>query len=79
MTQLVLALQALGAHGEIALAGRWVALHGPRCMVYVAEMSWGSAYWTWCDHPTERAVEVYDDPAAAIRAGLRRAARPQPA
>lgn len=76
MTHLMTALVALGLSGEIALAGRLVALQGARCLLYVAEVDAGSTYLIWCDHPQERGVEAYDDPITAIEAGLRRAARP---
>jgi len=76
MTQLIGALQALGLEGEIALAGRWVTLQGECCAVYVVE-SRHDGYYTWCDDPHSRTLEFYSDPAKAIRAGLRRAARPE--
>jgi hypothetical protein len=77
MTRLVDALQALHLTGDIDLAGHWVKLPGPRCAVYVLELAWGAGYYTWCDHPRARTVEVYQDPVAAIQAGLRRAAQPE--
>ena len=75
MTRLIEALEPLGLDGEIALGGRWVKIQGERCAVYVVEAAWGAGYYTWCDDPEERAVQFYADPAAAILAGLRRAAR----
>jgi hypothetical protein len=74
MTPLVEALDALGLNGEIELAGRWVRLAGERCAVYIVEAAWGTGYYTWCDDERERAVQLYRDPATAIRAGLARAA-----
>ena len=78
MTRLVAALRALGAEGEIALAGHWVTLQGERCAVYVAEARAGGGYYTWCEAAEARVVEYYLDPTAAIEAGLRRAARRGP-
>ena len=78
MTRLVAALRALGVNGEIALAGHWVTLQGERCAVYVAEATSGGGYYTWCEAVEARAVEFYLDPATAIEAGLRRAARHDP-
>ena len=74
MTRLVEAVRALGLEGEITLAGRWLRLQGERHAVYVAEAPWNGGFYTWCDHPDERAVELYCDPTEAIHAGLRRAA-----
>ncbi len=39
----------------------------------MVEAAQGS-YYTWCDGRGERAVQFYNDPAEAIRAGLGRAA-----
>src|SRR5947209_1820112 len=75
MTRLVDTVKQLGLDGEISLLGRWVRLQAERCPVYVIEVSGGCGYYTWCDAPGERTVEPYLDPAEAIRAGLRRAAR----
>ena len=75
MTRLVEALLSSGIDGEIALGGRWVKLQGVRCAVYVVEAAWGAGYYTWCDDPEERTVQFYADPAGAVEAGLRRAAR----
>ncbi len=75
MTRLVEALRSLGLDGEIALSGRWVKLQGERSVVYVVEAAWGAGYYTWCDDREERAVQFYADPAEAVQAGLRRAAR----
>jgi hypothetical protein len=75
MTRLVDALQALDLGGEIELAGHLVKVPGPRCAVYVLELAWGAGYYTWCDHPQARTIQVYQDPVAAIEAGLRRAAQ----
>jgi hypothetical protein len=77
MTRLVEALRMLELEGEVSLAGRWLKLQGERATVYVAETSWGSGFYTWCDDPCERSVELYSDPVEAIQAGLRRAARPK--
>src|SRR5436853_2981894 len=77
-TRLIEALQALDLEGEVSLAGRWVKLQGARCAVYVVEAAWGTQYYTWCDDPAQSAVESYRDPVAAIQAGLRRAAGPEP-
>lgn len=74
MTRLVEALQTLGLDGDITQAGHWVTLRGEGCLVYVVEADWGRGYYTWCDTPDQRVVEQYDDPSAAIQAGLRRAA-----
>lgn len=76
MTELVNALRALGLEGEIASSGQWLTFEGELCTVYVVEATHGNAYYTWCDSPTARTVEFYADATAAIRAGLRRAARP---
>ena len=75
MTQLVEALQQLGLQGEISLSGRWVKLDGEVCGVYVVEAVSGTRFYTWCDDPQERAVELYHEPEEAIKAGLRRASR----
>jgi len=74
MTRLVDTLHKLGLNGEQRFDGRWVKFKGERCAVYVVEADWGNAYFAWCDDPQGRGVEFYRDPAAAIRAGLRRAA-----
>jgi hypothetical protein len=76
MTRLVCALEQLGLEGDIDLAGRWVKLRGARCAVFVAEADWGAGAYVWCDDPVDRALQYYDDPVAAIQAGLRRAALP---
>ena len=76
MARLVEALHALGLQGEVELSGRWVKLDGERCPVYVVEGAWGAGYYTWCDDPQDRSVELYHDPVEAIQAGLRRAAAP---
>ncbi len=76
MPRLVDALLALGMAGEIAGGGRWVKLRGARCPVYVAETSGGTHFYTWCDDPDAREVEVYRDPTQAILAGLHRASGP---
>jgi hypothetical protein len=78
MTRLVEALRDLELTGQVTLSGRWVTLDGERCRVYVAEAPRGDGFYTWCDDPADRAVEHHPDPTAAIRAGLRRAARPDP-
>ena len=75
MTRLVDTLHNLGLNGEQRFDGRWVKFEGERCSVYVIEADWGNGYYTWCDDPQGRTVEFYRDPAAAIQAGLRRAAR----
>lgn len=74
MTRLEEALCTLGLEGEISLAGRWAKLRGERGTVYVIEASWGRGYYTWCDAPLARSVELHSDPVEAIRAGLWRAA-----
>ncbi len=73
--RLVEALHELGLHGEVQLSGRWAKLDGERCTVYVVEAAWGVGYYTWCDDPLDRKVEVYHDPVEAIQAALRRAAK----
>jgi hypothetical protein len=75
MTQLVEALRALHLEGEVSLGERWAKLQGERCWVYVATAK-GGGYFSWCDHPLERAVAFYRDPIEAIQAGLQRAAKP---
>jgi hypothetical protein len=75
MTRLVDTVKQMGLDGEISLLGRWVRLQAERCPVYVLEVAGGCGYYTWCDAPGERTTEPYLDPAEAIRAGLRRAAR----
>lgn len=75
MARLVEALRALGLSGRISPSGRLVTLDGERCRVYVAESRRGDGYYAWCDDPAERTVEHHPEPVAAIRAGLRRAAR----
>lgn len=78
-TRLVEALQTLGLDGEFALEGRWLTLRGERCRVFVAQTAAGNGFYTWCDDPAERDVQVYGDPRQAIEAGLRRAAGEAPA
>ncbi len=73
--RLVEALHELQLHGDVQLSGRWIKLDGERCTVYVVEAAWGTGYYTWCDDPLDRKVEVFRDPVEAIRAGLRRAAK----
>jgi hypothetical protein len=75
MTRLVDTVQQMGLDGEISLLGRWVRLQAAQCLVYVIEVAGGCGYYTWCDAPGERTIEPYLDPAEAIQAGLRRAAR----
>ena len=77
MARLVDALRALGLRGRLSPSGRLVTLDGERCRVYVAEAPRGGGYYAWCDDPAERVVEHHPDPAAAILAGLRRAAHPK--
>lgn len=74
MTPLVDALQTLGLAGAITMGGRRITIQGERCAVHVFATAGGDRYYTWCDDPRERTVEVYADPAMALRAGLRRAA-----
>jgi len=73
MTRLAEAVEALGLEGELSLSGSWVRLHGERCTVYVVEAVSGTRYYTWCDAPLERHVELFHDPIEAIQAGLNRA------
>jgi len=75
MTRLDDALHTLGLPGTSELEGTWVTLAGERCRVYVMGTRWGQRYYTWCDDPHDRTVEMYADPMAALQAGLRRAAR----
>lgn len=75
MTRLVTAVRALGLEGDISLSGRWVKLHGERCLVHVIEATWNGGYYTWCDDPKERAIQHYLDPIEALQAGLLRATR----
>ena len=75
MTRLVEAIKQMGLGGEISPLGRWVRLQAHQCPVYVVEVAGGCGYYTWCDAPGERTIEPYLDPAEAIQAGLRRAAR----
>ena len=75
MARLAAALRALGLDGGLSPSGRWVTLDGERCRVHVVEAPRGGGYYSWCEDPAERAVEHFTDPAAAIRSGLRRAAR----
>ncbi len=74
MTRLAEAVEALGLDGELSLSGSWVRLQGEHCTVYVVEAVSGTRYYTWCDAPNERHVELFHDPTEAIDAGLRRAA-----
>ncbi len=73
-SRLAEALQTVGVHGTIELAGRWATIEGARCLVYVVEAAHGAGFFTWCDAPHARTLELYRDPVEAIRAGLRRAA-----
>jgi hypothetical protein len=73
MTRLAEAVEALGLDGELSLSGSWVRLRGERSTVYVVEAVSGTRYYTWCDAPHERYVELFYDPVEAIQAGLRRA------
>ena len=75
MARLVDALRALGLRGRLSPSGRLVTLDGERGRVYVAEAPRGGGYYVWCDDPAERVVEHHPDPASAILAGLRRAAK----
>ncbi len=75
MTVLIETLQTLGLEGEPIMGGRWVRLRGERGWVYVAEAALGRGFYTWCDAREARHVELYTDPAEAIRAGLRRGRR----
>jgi hypothetical protein len=72
MEQLPEALRALGISAEVSMSGRWARIRQGECLVYVVEALSGTRYYTWCNHPLERAVEVYPDPRQAIQAGLRR-------
>ena len=74
MTRLAEAVEALGLDGELSLSGSWVRLRGEHCTVYVVEAVSATRYYTWCDAPNERHVELFHDPLEAIDAGLRRAA-----
>ena len=75
MTVLVDTLHTLGLEGEPIMGGRWIRLRGERGWVYVAEAARGRGFYTWCDDREARHVELYPDPAEAIRAGLRRGRR----
>lgn len=75
VTLLIDALRTLGLDAEVGLGGRWLTVLGQRCPVYVVQATVEGRYYTWCDDPEERAVEVYRDPREAIAAGLRRATR----
>jgi hypothetical protein len=77
MTPLVDALETLGLTAEVELKGRWVRLAGDCGAVFVTASTWGDSYYTWCDIPDQRAVQRYNDPVEAIRAGLHRASRHQ--
>ncbi len=77
MTRLDDALDTLGLRGKSELEGTWVTLSGEGWRVYVMGTRWSQRYYTWCDDPHDRTVEVYVDPVAALQAGLRRAARPE--
>jgi hypothetical protein len=74
MEHLAEALQALGIAAEVSLSGRWARIQREQCLLYIVEALSGTRYYTWCDHPQERAVQVYPEPRQAIRAGLRRCA-----
>ncbi len=74
MTPLVDALQASGIAADVSLGGRWAEFQGERRRVYVFETARGG-YYTWCDDPLDRKVEIYRNPVEAIQAGLRRAAK----
>ena len=74
MTRLVDVLQARGLDAELDPSGLLATLQGERCSVYVYEAPRGDGYYTWCDDPAERTVEVYSNPAEAVQAGLRREA-----
>lgn len=73
MNRLVEMVQTLGLDAEIAPSGRLVKIKGNRCAVYVAEVAWGSQYYTWCDDCDAQTVELYATAQDAIQAGLRRA------
>ncbi len=73
MTRLVEAVQALGVEADFAPSRRLVKIKGERRTVYVAEVAWGSEYYTWCDGTEARTVELYATAREAIQAGLRRA------
>jgi hypothetical protein len=76
MTRLVAAAQDLGLTADVALGGRWIAIHGDRATVYAIEAAWGEGFFVWCDVPGASAVERYADAIEAIQAGLRRARHP---
>ena len=76
MTRLAEAVKALGLEGELSLSGSWVRLRGEDCTVYVVEAVSGTRYYTWCDAPNKRYVELFHDPIEAIESGLRRATPP---
>jgi hypothetical protein len=63
--------------GDIDLGGRWVRVHGRSCCFYVVELSWSRGYCVWCDHPAERAVEVFQDAHDAFDSGIRRSSAPR--
>ncbi len=71
MSRLFEALHALGLGGQVDSFGHWVKVRGESCPVYVFEASRRSGYYTWCDDPSERTIEFYQDASDAIRAGLR--------
>jgi hypothetical protein len=75
MTRLAEAVEALGLEGELSLSGSWVRLRTEQCTIYVVEAVAGTRYYTWCDAPDERHVELFHDPIEAIHAGMRRASR----
>ncbi len=74
MTRLVEALRGLALTGDVAAGGHWIEIQGEHCVVYVVETSGGAQFYTWCDNPVAREIEVYRDATQAITAGLRRAA-----
>ncbi len=76
MTRLLEAVQTLGLAAEMASSGRLVKIRGAMCTVYVADVAWGSEYYTWCDGAEARTVELYTTAHEAIAAGLRRAETP---
>ena len=78
MGALLEALRAFGLPGHVSRSGRLLIIEGERGRVFVAEASGGRGYYVWCEQPDGRAVERHADPVAAIREGLRRAARGEP-
>lgn len=76
MTRLVDAVQTLEVEADIAPSRRLVKISCERCTVYVAEVAWGSQYYTWCDGAWARTVECYANAQEAIQAGLQRAVSP---